>query len=617
MSSNANTTFSKKVISGCRNLLRSPVKEIRWQIRKFSKRHLPVEKTVNRVCTEYRKKISENLLSSDAEHSLADTDSFETKLRAFFDGFGLSLEEPVLSSTAGLMSDLYQEGFIESMDQLGSLVDFLRIVEFQPDTRESHEEAAAFLSKFISATGKNKREFTLALCLKYMFPALYDMNKNRPLTTELYFMQPRRGLNQTFRYLHHKLKKNFPWTLKLYELHRDEVSMTDYYTNAAWFIRDMATAPVVFIHESNNLMGHLDLRPETQIIQLWHGCGVLKKIGLSTAGKDGFKSLQDYMEYPEYNKYSLVTIASPELSWVFEEFMGIPKESGIIQPLGVARTDEFFDEGFRERCFEKLYKAIPAAREKKVILYAPTYRGVDPNRVSPDALDIPYFAERLSDDYILIVKHHQTAKNLPEIPEPYRDTFAYDMTRGRGMNINELMTVADICITDYSSVAFEFSLFRRPILFFVFDLEEYIDNRGLYYSFDELSPGPLCRTTKEMADYIRQIENGFDDTEITEFRDRFMCCCDGHSCERVIRYLIEKLLPVPEDFRNGAETVRKDFVFLGWNAYKYDETARIWFGTDDAERSLITTKDKLREALDWDKQAFFEPVWEKKQAEGN
>jgi hypothetical protein len=159
------------------------------------------------------------------------------------------------------------------------------------------------------------------------------------------------------------------------------------------------------------------------------------------------------------------------------------------------------------------------------------------NRVSPDELDIEKFADALSDDYILIYKHHQTAKNLPKIPEKYRDKFAYDMTKGRGLDINELMTVSDICITDYSSVAFEFSLFERPLLFFVFDLEEYIDDRGLYYDFNEVTPGPLCKTTEDMIDYIKNIDERFNKQEVIDFKNKFMCSCDGHSTERILDYL--------------------------------------------------------------------------------
>lgn len=375
--------------------------------------------------------------------------------------------------------------------------------------------------------------------IKDVLPKVYDAYSVLPIKNELIFMQPRKGLNGSCQYIYHKIEEQKKYIPVLYELERDDVPVTLYYENAVRWVKALATAKACFVHESNDLMGYLNIRKETKIIQLWHGCGVLKKIGLSTADQKDFKSSKTYKEFPEYNKYDMVTIASPELSWVFEEFMGIDKESGIISPIGVSRTDEFFDPEYIRNCYEKLYNRIPSAKEKKVILYAPTYRGVGQQRVAPDALDIKKFADALSDDYILIIKQHQTVKNLPPIPEEYKDKFAFDMTRGKGMNINELMTVADICISDYSSLVFEYALFERPIIFFAFDLEDYIDNRGLYYDFDEITPGPICKTNDEMIDYIRNIEEKFDKQEVVDFKQKFMCSCDGHSTERILQFAEE------------------------------------------------------------------------------
>lgn len=532
-------------------------------------------------------------------------------LKTFFDIFGASLTDFQVQRTQKLMADLKHEySFSES--QLSDVTALLTMIFSE---KKPSAEAAALLGKIISPQNPQAPKDILLtrFCLKHLFPAVYDLNLYQPIEDRLLFMQPRQGLNETFRYLYRKLEKDYPYQLALYELNRDTVSKAEYHINAAWFVRDMALARVVFVHESNNLMGYLNIRPETRVVQLWHGCGVFKHIGLSTIGKKGFKSMARYEEFPEYNKYSLVTIASPELSWVFEEFMGISKESGIIQPFGVCRTDEIFDKGYVDTCYEKLYNAIPDAKDKKIILYAPTYRGVDPNRVSPDALDIARFAEKLGDKYILIMKHHQTVREVPQIPEPYRDTFAYDMTRGRGMNINELMTIADICITDYSSVAFEFSLFERPLLFFVYDLDEYIDNRGLYYNFDEITPGPLCRTNDEMIDYIQSIEQGFDNSVISDFKNRFMCSCDGHACERTLHSLgldkpeaeitrISEYRPPKRQIVYSCDTARTETftafqagddltlqantftdehdAFAGWNMYQYGGDGRIWLCED-------------------------------------
>lgn len=374
--------------------------------------------------------------------------------------------------------------------------------------------------------------------LKEILPKAYDEAATAPVTDTIVFLQPRRGLNQSFQYIFHRVEEDYPYTPRLFELWRDSVCITEHYINAERFMGAAARAKAIMVHESNEFLGYVNIRPETKVIQLWHGCGIIKSIGLDNADKPGFKSMADYEEFPEYNKYDLVTIASEELRWVFERFMGLPQGSPVIQATGVSRTDEFFDPEYIEQSYQKLYERIPAAREKKVILYAPTYRGVDPNRTAPDALDIPLFARELSDEYILIIKHHQTAQDLPPIPEENDGTFAWDMTRGSGMNINELMTVADVCISDYSSVVFEYSLFERPILLYLFDMEDYQDARGVYYTCEELSAcGPVFRNNEDMVNYLQHLNERFDKSQVTAFRKKYMSACDGHATERIMEFI--------------------------------------------------------------------------------
>ena len=250
----------------------------------------------------------------------------------------------------------------------------------------------------------------------------------------------------------------------------------------------------------------------------------------------GYKSIEGFKEYPESN-YDLVPLASEEWKGAFAEFMNLPKDSKALQPLGVPRTDEFFDKEKIEKSRKKLYKRIPAAIGKKIILYAPTYRGLEPHREAPDVLDVAKFAEALSDDYILIVKYHQTLNEWPQLPEEYKGTFAYDMSRKSGMDINELMSVSDILITDYSSLLFDFALFDRPILFFAFDYEDYADERGFYYTLEDLDCGPILRTNDELVDWIEHIDERFDKEKMLRFHEKFIGACDGHSCERLVEYI--------------------------------------------------------------------------------
>ena len=372
-----------------------------------------------------------------------------------------------------------------------------------------------------------------AFWIKEIYPRIYNEESKKEVEHKVVFMERGNGISPSLKYMLNYMKKNTDYKIKKFSLMANTVEPEVYYKRAKDYIREIATAKAIFICTANDLTGYFKIRPETTYIQLWHGCGVFKKVGLSTIDKAFGKSAASHKEYPINTNYSYVTIASPELSWIFEESMGIDKDSGIIVPTGVSRSDEFFDPQFRENCYKKLYEKIPQAKEKKVILYAPTFRGQVATCTSPDVLDVKAFAEALGDEYILIFKHHQSVKVVPKIPEEYEGTFAFDMTRGKGMNINELMTVADICISDYSSLVFEYSLFERPMIFFAFDLEEYIDERGLYYDFDEITPGPILKTNEEIIDYIKHIDEKFDKQVVIDFKNRFMNCCDGHASERI------------------------------------------------------------------------------------
>lgn len=439
---------------------------------------------------------------------------------------------------AAQMTSLILHGLKENETKLAAIDKVIAEMKAQDPETVTSDQMKAWDSQMLSLESGRYRKLMKRIFVKEIYPLLYNSRADQPVENKILFMQPRTGLNQSFKYIYNRIKEDYPYEPVLYEFHFNEVSSAEHYINSLDFVRASATAKAVMLHESSAYITYIKFRPETKVIQLWHGCGIIKHLGLSNADKPGFKKMSTFEEFPEHSNYDLVTIASDELKWVFEEFMGRKKGDPVLQAIGVSRTDEFFDPEYVKNCYDKLHSIIPASKDKKVILYAPTYRGKGIGRVAPRELDVAKFAEKLSDDYILIIKQHQTAKNLPEIPEENRDSFAYDMTRGKGMDINELMTVADICISDYSSVVFEFSLFERPIIFFMYDLEDYSDSRGMYYTYEELAEcGPICKTNEEVIDYIAHVDERFDKEKVTEFKNRFMSACDGHATERIMNFI--------------------------------------------------------------------------------
>ena len=296
-------------------------------------------------------------------------------------------------------------------------------------------------------------------------------------------------------------------------------------------LEDISDAHYVFLNDACNVTSCIPLRKGTKIYQLWHACGAFKKFGMSTAELifgDNRKSLE---KYPNYGNLSYVTVSSPEVIWAYEEAMNLKDTKTQVVATGVSRTDVFYDQHFIEQSKAAVYSVCPAAENKKIILYAPTFRGRVDKAESPDCLDIPAMKRALGEEYVLLIKHHPFVKQPPVVPEDCAD-FAMDVTKS--LEIDQLLCASDVCVSDYSSLIFEYSLFERPMIFFAYDLDDYFDWRGFYYNYDELTPGPVVQETEEIIDYIRHLDARFDQAQVHAFKEKFMSSCDGHATDRIM-----------------------------------------------------------------------------------
>ncbi|MDO5119220.1 MAG: CDP-glycerol glycerophosphotransferase family protein [Coriobacteriales bacterium] len=324
------------------------------------------------------------------------------------------------------------------------------------------------------------------------------------------------------------------FTCDFISLHMHCGSFVEYTRRSGEMAKMVATAKYVFICEAQGRLACLPLRPETKVIQLWHGCGAFKKFGMSTADKIFGGTREEKMRRPAHRNTSLVTVSSPEVVWAYEEAMSL-EGTGIVQPLGVSRTDVFFDQDFIERCRREVEEVVPETKGRQVVLYAPTFRGRVATAEAPDQLDINLLHERLGEDWILLIKHHPHIKKRPPVPAGC-ERFAFDVTDK--LSIEACLCRSDACVSDYSSLVFEYSLFGRPMAFFAYDLADYDDWRGFYYDYDELTPGPIFATTHELAEWVEHLDERFDPIEVAAFREKFMGACDGHATERIIKTVL-------------------------------------------------------------------------------
>ena len=369
-----------------------------------------------------------------------------------------------------------------------------------------------------------------------ILPPIYAEAAKKTLRADKVIFVVYRGsdMGDNFRLIYDRLSSRGGLELKVHYLKYDQTGRKSYEKRCAALVEDMADAGVIFLDEANEVVSCVEMRPQTRVIQLWHACGAFKKWGKSTADKIFGSDANTLKAHPNYRNLTYVTVSSPEVVWAYEEAMDLKGTATKVLPVGISRTDVFFDPRRRSNAREKLDAAFPAANGKKVILYAPTFRGHVNGAAAPDRLDYRKMAGALGSSWVIVSKHHPfiKAKDRPKIPKELSG-FAADLSDE--MNIEDLLMAADVCISDYSSVIFEYSLLERPMLFFAYDLENYDDWRGFYYSYEEMTPGPVCRTTEELIEALRAAGGDEERARIRAFREKFMSGCDGHATERILK----------------------------------------------------------------------------------
>ncbi len=392
------------------------------------------------------------------------------------------------------------------------------------------------LKKCLKAVRSRIRRYVKAgakfLSMKILYPACYNFHKLRPVDERrVVFVEVRmRAVSDNYALIYDALKCGFDFDLRVHFLEELLVPMGTTYRRSIRALRDIARAKYVFINDATNMINAVHVRPETKVIQVWHACGPFKMFGYSVADLK-FGATRRQMElYPIHRNYTHLILGGTESVGPYAEAMGMQDKPACIYPIGVSRTDVFYDPKFIGAAREKLYRLMPSAEGKRVILYAPTFRGRVATATTPDILRPEMLMQALGGSYVLVENHHPFVKKRPKIPAECRE-FCQDMT-GR-MSIEELLCVSDVCVTDYSSLVFEYSLFRRPMIFFAYDLDDYYDWRGFYYKYEDFVCGPIVTTNLEL---IRTIQNldAYDLSRVEAFREKFMTACDGHATERVL-----------------------------------------------------------------------------------
>jgi CDP-glycerol glycerophosphotransferase len=200
---------------------------------------------------------------------------------------------------------------------------------------------------------------------------------------------------------------------------------------------------------------------------------------------------------------------------------------------GYPRTDFLFNVTPEE--IKKIKKKLGLPLNKKIILYTPTWR--KKNRFDME-MDIQKMKEALSDEYILLIRiHHLCGTNYDFEVD---NKFSFDLTSYN--TIEDLYLIADLLITDYSSVMFDYALLNRPMIFYTYDFDDYSENlRGLYVDFQKEAPGPIVYDTDTIIENIKNIDKHYETYKdrIEAFISKYLTYENGESCKKVVKAFLK------------------------------------------------------------------------------
>ena len=398
------------------------------------------------------------------------------------------------------------------------------------------------------------------------------------------------------------------------------------------FMTIYAKASVVVICDNFLPVASCRKKKETLVVQLWHACGCFKKFGYDAKDDipEGYKGdvfrnmdlvtvsaeaavgpfcsamhklpapsnadLQGSIAYGiRTRSHTYDHLDQTDSSILTEQFRQRGEVStGYVSALGVSRTDLYFPQKWRDMCVGNFRMKYPGSEHKKIVLWAPTFRG---NAGVPELmdLDVERLQQELGDDYLVLTRVHPHMKEAQKA-----------QSRNCPIPTELLYPVVDVLIADYSSLIYEYLLVSRlrrdaavrsnetldtkagetmagpgdiwtnpaegagqkegssgrlsgALVLYVPDLDQYESERGFYMDIREI-PGTVVKEENKLAEAVRSAAaktTGTGDRQVDHFLEKYMSACDGHATERIAGEILRHMTHVPDAAQSSERENRK------------------------------------------------------------
>ena len=292
---------------------------------------------------------------------------------------------------------------------------------------------------------------------------------------------------------------------------------------------------------NHRIYDHIYPKKEQIYVQCWHGTP-LKRLGCDLQKtENALNTVKEVKKKWHIEAKKVDFVISPSKFTTEKlcsalDLKSVNKENCIIEQ-GDPRNDFLYN--YTENDVKRIKEKLEIDKiNKKVILYAPTFRdnqhqsGV--GYTYKTEVDFDKLQKELQDEYIILFRAHYFVSNSFDF-EKYKG-FIYNVSDID--DVNETYIVSDILITDYSSVFFDYANLKRPMIFYMYDFEEYKDEmRGFYIDINEL-PGEITKTEDELIKAIKNIKN-FEYTEkYKKFNEKFNYLDDGQATARTVEKIL-------------------------------------------------------------------------------
>lgn len=246
-------------------------------------------------------------------------------------------------------------------------------------------------------------------------------------------------------------------------------------------------------------------KKKCKYLNTWHGCP-LKTIGNAASGRKDY-NFEEIDYFCSSGKYE---------DEIYVRDFNVRKDS--IIHTGLPRNDELYNVSNKE--INTIRKKLNIPKEKKVILYAPTWRdskdGGKSYSIKPP-IDFKKWKRELGDEYVILLRTHPITNKLlgVEFNEFVRNCSEYE-------KINDLLKITDILVSDYSATIFDFSILERPIISFAYDHEEYKKERGLYLDLKNNMPGGIEKNEEDVIKRIKNINLKKEKENVKKFKNAYI-----------------------------------------------------------------------------------------------